>query len=469
MKQQLTALASLLICATSIFAQDFPGIRTSNFAGVNGALTNPACIAATPFRFDVNLASVNATIGNDRASFHLQDVFSGAFNADSVRTKLFGRNAGPSSGIVSVAALGPSFMFNLDKKSALAITTRARAIMNVRDMDGKLVDQVVNNPLDPASFPYTISSKENMQLSLNGWSEFGATYARVISDNDHAMFKAGATLKYLAGTANAYMSINQLNTTLNLDAFHNSAYFNNSTGSIGVGFGGQNLTDFKAADLTKFHGGGAGVEIGFTYELKEAKENVFGLHDRKLSFGVALLDIGSVKYQRDQQRSGSYGINVTGGEQLQINDIDTVNFDNYNRFFASRPQYFTAIPGSSDKSYKVALPATLQLTTDYHVVSGLYVNAAAHISLVGKNSNAWNSMYYNAFAITPRFETKRFSIFVPVTYNSLTKTNAGLTIRTGWLFIGSGSVLTALTGNSKQADVHAGVHIYRFHHAKKTS
>ena len=358
----------------------FPGIRSSNFAGVNGALTNPASIAATPYRFDVNLASADASIANDRASLRLQDVFSGTFNADSLRSKIFGKNAGPASGIANVAIIGPSFMFNLNKRSAFAFTTRARAIMNVQDMDGKLVDQIINNPLDPSSFPYTISSKENMRLSLNAWSEFGATYARVLTSNEHFTLKAGATVKYLAGAANAYMNISQLNTTVNLDVFHQTAYLNNSTGVIGVGFGGANLTNFKSSDLTKFNGSGAGIDLGFVYELNEAKENAFGLHDHKFSLGISLLDIGSLKYQRDQQRSGSYAIGITGSEKLSINEIDTVNFDNYNRFFASRPQYFTTKPGSNDASYRVALPTTVQLTTDYHFGGGLYVNASAHIS-----------------------------------------------------------------------------------------
>jgi hypothetical protein len=39
--------------------------------------------------------------------------------------------------------------------------------------------------------------------------------------------------------------------------------------------------------------------------------------------------------------------------------------------------------------------------------------------------------------------------------------NAGLSLRLGPLFIGSGSVLSALVGSSKQADVYVGFHFGR--------
>jgi hypothetical protein len=48
---------------------------------------------------------------------------------------------------------------------------------------------------------------------------------------------------------------------------------------------------------------------------------------------------------------------------------------------------------------------------------------------------------------------------MPSNNNSLTRMNAGVPLRFGPLFIGSGSVLMAALGASKQADVYFGLHI----------
>jgi len=45
-------------------------------------------------------------------------------------------------------------------------------------------------------------------LSVNAWTEFGASFGRVLLDKGPHYFKGGITLKYLAGMANGYISTN---------------------------------------------------------------------------------------------------------------------------------------------------------------------------------------------------------------------------------------------------------------------
>src|SRR6185295_1100786 len=68
--------------------------------------------------------------------------------------------------------------------------------------------------------------------------------------------------------------------------------------------------------------------------------------------------------------------------------------------------------------------------------------------------------------LTPRWENSLFSVEVPMSYNELTQFNAGLALRAGAFFIGSGSVLSALVHDSRQADLHVGVH-FGMQHKKK--
>jgi hypothetical protein len=79
------------------------------------------------------------------------------------------------------------------------------------------------------------------------------------------------------------------------------------------------------------------------------------------------------------------------------------------------------------------------------------------ISLVNASTEKpFNTAYYSGITITPRYDARSFGFWLPMHYNPVTSFNAGFGFRAGPLIIGSGSVITALLGNSKQADAFIG-------------
>ena len=134
--KHLLFLTLTFCCVFVIKAQDFSGPNTSNYAGVSGVFSNPANIAGSRHKWDVNLFGVSATIANNKASFKLKDIGK-VIDTDSLKNSIFAEGTGSSSGFASAVVQGPSVFFNLDKKSALALTTRARMITNVIDIDNK--------------------------------------------------------------------------------------------------------------------------------------------------------------------------------------------------------------------------------------------------------------------------------------------------------------------------------------------
>lgn len=456
----------LLIAAQQVSAQDFPGFRTGNYTGVNGVFFNPANIADSRYRWDVNLVSINTLVGNNQASFRLKDI-GHTLNGDSIRNQVFGDKAGEASGNFNLNVVGPSVMFNTGRKMAFALTTRARALVNINKLDGKLAKKLIDDYENDASLPYTLNSNNNMQLSGNGWMEFGASVARILVDKGPHFVKGGITLKYLAGAANAHIYLNQLKGTLNNDAIQDKVYLSNASGRIGVGFAGANVDDFKVQDLTAFESTGFGGDIGFVYEFRpqpaayKYNDSLWrrDLNKYKLRVGIAILDIGSIKYKKDMNRSGAYDMHVTGSNRFYLNDLTSEDLDNYNTFFKNHPQFFSPVATNADATYKVSLPTTLNVDVDYHVSNGFYLNVATQIALTKMDNKPYNSQYYSGFTFVSRFESRAFGVFVPVNYNELTKLNAGLSFRAGPVFVGSGSVLTALVGNSKQADFHIGIHV----------
>lgn len=460
MKKSFLA-ALLLVGGASIHAQDFPGYRNGNYSGVNSVFFNPANIADSRYKFDFNLFSLSTLVANNQASFKLKNLGE-TFNGDSIKNQIFGNNAGPASGLFSLNIQGPSAMFNVGKKSSFAITTRARAMMNVVDMDGKLISQVIDdfNTADP-NLPYTISSSQNMRMALNAWSEIGVSYARILADKGPHFLKGGVSLKYLGGAGNAFINLDNFKGSINADLVAQDGYLYNTTGKIGVGIGGVNLSDFEASDALKMESTGLGADLGFVYEYRPSKSGKSRGDENKykLKVGVALLDLGSVKYEKDMKRSGAYNIDITGSKRLYFNDFDNLDIDEYNSFFASRPQFFTAANANTETSYSVSLPTTVHIDVDYHFAKGFYVSASTQVAMSGSDAKPYNPLYYTGFAVTPRIEGKIFGLYLPVSYNELTGTNAGLSLRAGPLFIGSGSAISALLGESKQADVHLGLRI----------
>ena len=451
------------ICVLSLFvfvtafskAQDFAGDRTSRYAGVNGVFANPATIAGTDYRFDINLFSISATVANNQSSFGLSDL-GRIGNGDTLLNRFFPRNGSRSNSMASVAAIGPSVMINIDHKSAFAITTRARAMMNANDIDNKLTRQLISD-LDEGSvtYPYTISSANTMTGVANAWTEFGASYARTLVGNKNHLLKGGITLKYLAGSANAYISLGNVNTTINRDLLLNP-YFTNTTGNIALSFGGVNVGDFNAGDLLAFKSSGFGGDVGFVYEWrKEAADE-----DYTLKAGVAITGVGSIKYNRDQSRSGAFSTNISGTQRFYLSEFSGTEIQDVKNTLRRNPQYFTENTAFNTASYSVSLPCTLQLTADYHFKENFYVNAAAQIPTTNSSSNGYNSRYYSAVSVTPRFENRNYSFYLPLTYNSLSKFVAGFGLRAGPFFIGSGSIFSALFNSSKQVDAQVGFRIY---------
>jgi hypothetical protein len=446
----------------SVSAQDFSGYKTGNYTGVNGVFSNPASIADSRYRWDFTLFNFNTSIGNNKASFSLKDL-GRTLDGDSIKNQIFSESGGASSALVSVVVQGPSLFFNLSKKSAIALTTRARVMTNVTDIDGKLAKQLLDDGANDIGFPYTISSTQNMAFNVNAWTEFGASYAREIFSKGRNYLKGGASIKYLAGAANAYLNIDRLNATINEDQMDDESYLTNASGKIGLGFGGINVSDFESNELLSFKSRGIGGDIGFVYEMRqkvgdEAERLGRDFNKYKLRIGVSILDIGSIKYHRDVSRSGSYTIHVNGSQRFYLSALADAGIDEFKDTLNKYPQFFTADASAGSEYYNVSLPSTLQLNVDYHLRRGLYLNLAAQFALTNSRKKPFNSQYYNSFTITPRFEGKRFGFYLPLSYSSLTQFTAGASLRLASFFIGSGSILSAAFGSSKQADIFIGLH-----------
>lgn len=465
--KKINLLIVIFCCGLSTFAQQsYPGYRSGNYTGVNSVFFNPSNIAGSRYRWAVNLFSVNTGVGNNTASFKLKDFTTTQQN--DFQNKFFGGSGQTNAGL-NIDVLGPSFMFNLNSKSSMAVTSRIRAIGNIKEIEGNLLESISDS--GNFALPFTFSNGANSRVITNGWAEIGLAYAREIYNKGANYFKGGITLKYLSGATNNYVQANNVRGTINEDASSNP-YLENASGTINVGQAGiksTNSDSLSIGDFFKKGQNGIGADIGFVYEYRPdyATDNNIrgGLNRYKFKLGLALLDFGKIKYTANPENSGGYTADISGSEKFYLKEISNAGLANFKTVLENHPNFFTRTPEAGSPEYKVSLPTTLQIDFDYHLHRGFYINTGGQLNMINKNS-IYDANQYNSITITPRYEGKTFGLYIPVNYNELTQFNAGLSLRAGPLFLGSGSIITALA-KSKQADFHIGFNFGFVHKGKE--
>ncbi len=123
-------LLTLLLPLCS-FAQNYVGLHSDNYKGVHGVLFNPASIAGSPLKADINILGLSVAADNDiyKLGFDMDvdDVSLADFSEDS---NLY----------LNTDILGLAFMMQINEKNSIALYSRARAFANGTDINGEIFD-----------------------------------------------------------------------------------------------------------------------------------------------------------------------------------------------------------------------------------------------------------------------------------------------------------------------------------------
>jgi len=458
MKKNLFTLL-LITCSVSGFAQNYSGYKTENNIGVNGAFFNPANIADSRYRFDVNLASIGVTAINDYATVNTKNFFK-VFSNESLDSIITRRGVANAGFLLDADVFGPSVMFNIDAKNSLAVTTRARGMVNIDKIPNDLLNTLENNG-DNITFPDTLTSNK-FGVTYNTWAELGVTFGRVLSDNGANFFKGGITVKYLAGLGAGYLSLSNLDANINKDLLGNS-YLQNSTGQLSYGASGLGSEDHYKVHLA---GSGIGADIGFVYEYRP-DHLIKNSKKYKFKVDLALHDLGGISYTHSSY-DGAYALNtnlnpnppIIHSDTLQLKRFSGVsNFTDLTNAITAANPMLTKTTAASNK-YMMSLPTSLTGSVDYNFISNFYANLGGMLSLNSGGSKIEKTHTVNYLSLTPRYEIKKFAVALPLTVNDIDGFTAGLSFRAGPFFAGSGSILSTLfSGKTEQADFHFGLHV----------
>ncbi|WP_101449287.1 OmpA family protein [Aquimarina sp. MAR_2010_214] len=453
MKKLFTTVL-LLLCMITVKSQSYIGFLTDNYSGVHGVISNPANIVDSRFKTDVNLIGASAFAANDYYAVNFSDIFDDNYDIED-DAKTFPKDK--NSVIGNVDILGPSFMFNINEKNAIALYSRARVFYNVSEINGKTFESLEDGFDQSTDF---IVNEGDLFFSAHAWAEIGASYGRVIMNKDQHFIKGGITLKYLQGLGNAYAS--GTNVSIDYDADGTTLPGGITTGSVTttgeMNYGySENLEDnndeFEVVNSAK----GFGADLGFIYEWRpdyqsytstDSKGNSYtpkDINKYKLKFGLSLTDLGSIKY--DDGVEERYDINNVLNEDdfESIDDLDEIE------------NFYTR--SSTKDIEKAILPTALHINADWNINQKFYVNLNSDISLTSKKK-VNRSRVANIVSLTPRFESKWFSFYSPLSVVQYGGFQWGAGLRAGPFYVGSGSILTALIGSEmKAADVYVGLKV----------
>jgi len=451
----------LFFVSLTISAQSYIGLDADNFNGIHGALFNPANIADSRTKIDINLTSVSLFTVNNYAAVNFWKfiIDGGSFrsNTDIERVGIDKK----TNGIANIDILGPSALVTIDKKQAIGLTTRVRSLLNINTIDGEIID----------FFDTGLSELNTIQIAgvnfngiTNTFLEVGLSYARVLKKDRVEFLKGGATLKYLrgigGGTAQLRSGVAFFDSSNPNDVFTRGSAeysFSNNFDKNNNGQIGNTSDDF---DLLAENSSGFGIDLGIVYEYRpkpranvsrdNVKEQQVIRHmtTYKYKIGASILDLGYIKYTN--QRVKSFEGRTFTRDEL----INTGSFNDFQDTFS---------PTDSNRDLTISLPTRLRAEFDLRLNKKFFLNTSTQLSLIGKKASEANR-YANQITVSPRYETKWFSAYLPVTATQYGGMQVGLGGRLGPVFIGtSGFFSRTFDKRTRVFDIYAGLKIPIYH------
>jgi len=442
--KKITLLICSLAFVSSYGQEHFSGITTSKRVGILNGNMNPSEFSNLNSRFEVQIAALSLNVSNNKIGF--SDIVDG----NNLESLLFSGSKNVDFSLDAELAMpGVAFKF-LDW--GFAVTSKAHIKANAVNVDSQLGDALVNESEIIDLLPAFINSNGNQRVNATVWGELGFSVARKLWENEQNRINGGLTLKLLFPGSYANIGLSQFSGSITNDI--TGSRLNNASGNLNIAYSGNFGESFSdSSDYTSSLFGnlnGMAADFGFDYQLKTDDEGY------KLKVGASVKNIGSMTFKGDDHVATNYALHINDapGGGLDLNEFNDVKgLDDVEEVLLNHPEYFTETP--SQKDIKVKLPTVFNLYADVKVISKLSVTFFMQQKM-GDNEKDNQITAINSFSITPRVTLGPFEAYLPIGNNEISGTTAGLGFRLGGFFLGSNSIVTAVTNDSNQADAYFG-------------
>ena len=442
--KNLFVLISLLAVSTMSAQQHFAGMNTSSRGGLVNGMLNPAELANFTAKYDVIIIAPSVIASNNKIGF------SELVGGDQLEEKLFSGDETVNLHIDS-EILGPGFAFGYNKWT-FAFSTKASIRFDLVDVDPNIGDAIVNGGLNSLVNSTTLNNDYNQRMNGTSWGEIGLSVARNLYDDGTHRIGAGATLKILFPGSYANFGANNFSGTINYLA--GDVRLTDATANLNIAYSGNLGEGFdEAGDYMKSLFGkpnGFAADFGINYQLHDEEPGKY-----RINAGVAIRNLGSMTFSDSNNASTNYALEIPETDSLNLNQFEDVSS-------LAEVEQILLESGFLDKTdnnstdFKVSLPTSFVAYPDVKIIPTIYATIFTQRRLKENDGNTQITLE-NVTSVTPRFLIKNVELYAPLSFNEISGFSAGAGFRAYGLSIGSSSIITALAGDSKQADLYVGL------------
>ena len=421
-----------------MFAQQRLGLAQSNYSPTSTFLQNPSSLVDSKVFCDFFIGGADFFIYNNYAYLPAKDF---SF------TNLLLKGQYPEYSVVSskeeyqlyTAYEFQSFSTTIqNKEHGFGISSRYRAFGSIKNMPKFIIEFSGVDPDRPPSFTLSDLNKDknvkNITAAAIAYDEFAFSYANAIKHFDRDLITVGGTVKYLLGVTGGGLSIDNLD--YRLDTSGVLKYSNLNATSEFVPF----PTTASFSDI--FKGSGFAFDFGITF--KKMLYNVthydpFGrvgrrnLYDYKWKLGLSIVDMGYIAFKNSQYSS----ISGASGDLSDPNSFSSIE---------APSDILTQLGNGADMDEKtefsMSIPTTFIMQYDYNFENKIHLSVQYNLGLPKKGIAVQSP---SIFAITPRFEARRFELSFPISMFNYQEVRTGVMIRIGGIAMGTDKLGTFLS------------------------
>ncbi len=437
-------ILSFLLLTTIVSAQEhFAGICNSRRTGFLNAEINPAELSNISSKYEVNVFGFSINSSNNVIGF--KDIV----NGNNLESQIFRSNKVVNM-TIDAEIYGPSFAMKWEKW-VFGINSKANAKLSLVDVDSKLADAIINgNPLNIIN-QNTISDDYNQRLNSTTWGEIGLTAARNVYEDEIHRLSAGISFKLLFPGSYSNLGIDRFSGTI--DYSFATPRLINTTANVNIAYSGKladsftNFNDYSSSIFGKLNG--FATDFGVNYQWKDTD-------GYRVNAGLAVRNIGSMTFKDNNNSATNYNLSIQGAEHLELSAFSNANSLKEVEQILVDSGYLDVTPKNTD--FKVKLPTIFSLYGDVQVIPKFYVSLYGQKKLKNNDGNTQVTAQ-DVITLTPRFSLKNYDIYSSWSSSEISGLTGGLGFRIYGFYLGSSSVITALTSNSKQADIYLGYQV----------
>lgn len=438
-------LLTLVVLSLGLKAQRFNGFIHSDFSGILGARVQPASIAGSPYKWDINLVNGNAFITNNIANLERNGETTSIIRNIDSKKKFLQSNLGLG---------GFSAMISLPNQKAIGFQYQIRGHVSGNNISPVFISQV--NRFTDARFLNSMAEDQKGELGAALWQELSFTYAAVVADDGYNRWKVGVTAKVINSYGSIFAQLRDLDYGIDGAGL---GLFTNFEMDYGYS---ANLNPFEEFDgneplsgLPPKNKAGRALDIGVVFERRASRpsqKSASGTRlepdvDYEFRVSASITDLGTMEFAQGNASTRLLGLQPGLGADINFDNLLS-GVSSFRELTDSVSTF--AITEKINGRYKMTLPTALNLNYDYNFGNDWYVNANAVVDMTSLIPADYRLNYLHNITITPRWEQSRRAVYAPIYVNQIGDVHLGAAARLGILTLGTQN-LGALFASKKSS------------------